>query len=318
MKSIVAVLLLAALASASSIDTFRQWSLVHNKVYTGKEEARRFAIFKENLAKIERLNLDESSARFAPNKFSDLTEEEFKVMYVNGLKSTKKTLGANLMVKADGVTASADYRDRLPMVKDQAQCGSCWAFSAIANMEGQLYMNNGKVVTALSEQQLVSCDKSNSGCNGGLMTAADAYACKNAITTSELYPYTSGKGVVSKCKNPIPEGVHKFSTYMEWDSISSDATFMGYLDKYGPLSVGIAAGTYYFQSYAGGVLTDSKACGKDLDHGVALVGYGTESGSDYWLVRNSWGPGWGESGYVKLARGINMCSINEMVSSIVY
>jgi C1A family cysteine protease len=315
MKAFIAVLVLAAVATASNIDTFRAWQRAHGKVYTVAQEARRFAIFKENLAIIERLNLDSKLARFGVNKFSDLTTAEWAKIYVSGFKSERRA--SIHAVEADSVTANNDYRNYLPAVKDQAQCGSCWAFSAVANMEGQTYKTNGGTVVSLSEQQLVSCDKSDSGCNGGLMATADNYAIKAGMTSEASYPYTSGTGRVAACKSPLPTIVAKFKSVHDWGTISSDATMINYLDTYGPLSVAIAASTYYFQSYTSGILDDADACGTDLDHGVTLVGYGTEGGVNYWTIRNSWGQSWGDEGYVKFIRGKDMCLVNEAVSSIV-
>eukprot|EP00727_Mastigamoeba_balamuthi_P014086 m51a1_g930 putative cysteine peptidase precursor (312) ;mRNA; r:211903-212838 len=310
MKAIIAVLVLAAVASASSVDAFRSWAKAHGKVYTASEAKYRLHVFEENQAVVNRLNMENHGARFGLNKFSDLTNAEFKALYTTRLQGR---IPADFAVVADSNDDSLDMRPWLPAVKDQAQCGSCWAFSAIANAEGAWYRKNQEVVS-LSEQQLVSCDKTDSGCNGGLMTNADTYILQNGLATEAAYPYVSGSGSVPSCKSFTAK--YQFSTSKDLGEVKSDETVISYLKQYGPLSVAIEADTSVFQNYNTGIL-DSTKCGTNLDHGVALVGYGTENGKQYWTVRNSWGSSWGENGYIRLARGKNMCGINSMLSTIV-
>eukprot|EP00727_Mastigamoeba_balamuthi_P012150 m51a1_g7558 putative cysteine peptidase precursor (313) ;mRNA; f:116058-116996 len=311
MKTIVAVLVLAALASASSVDTFRTWAKAHGKVYTATEEKYRMHVFEENTAIVNRLNMESHGAIFAPNQFSDLTREEFKALYTTDLHIHQH---GDIAVVADRhADDSLDMRSWLPAVKDQAQCGSCWAFSAIANAEGAWYKKNHEVVM-LSEQQLVSCDKQDSGCNGGLMTNADQYILQNGLATEQEYPYTSGMGTVPRCK-PFTARYH-FSDAKGFGAVASDDTIIAYLREFGPLSVAIQADADVFRNYKSGIL-DSKKCGTTLNHGVTLVGFGTENGTPYWIVRNSWGSAWGDAGHVRLARGKNTCGINGMLSSIV-
>eukprot|EP00727_Mastigamoeba_balamuthi_P004022 m51a1_g13617 putative cathepsin l (207) ;mRNA; r:1371-1991 len=204
-------------------------------------------------------------------------------------------------------------RPWLPAVKDQAHCGSCWAFSAVANAEGAWYLRHGEVVS-LSEQQLVSCDRGNSACRGGDMHEADQYIVRNGLATEQAYPYTSGSGAVAPCRAFTAE--HHFSSSKSLGSVRSDEDVIAYLKQYGPLSVAVDGGNDLFRYYDSGVL-DTTQCGTDLDHGVALVGYGSEGGKPYWTVRNSWGASWGEGGYIRLVRGKNMCGINSLLSTIV-
>eukprot|EP00727_Mastigamoeba_balamuthi_P012151 m51a1_g7559 putative cysteine protease (312) ;mRNA; f:117994-118929 len=310
MKAIIAVLVLAALASASSVDTFRMWAKTHGKVYTATEEKYRLHVFEENLAIINRLNMENHGASFAPNQFSDLTNAEFKALYTTELAARQP---GDIAVIPDSNKDELDMKSWLPPVKDQGQCGSCWAFSAIANAEGAWYKKNEKVVS-LSEQQLVSCDKQDSGCDGGLMATADQYILKNGLASEEDYPYASGTGSVPRCKAFTSKC--QFSNAKDFRSVSSDDTIISYMKQYGPLSVAIQADSSVFQNYKSGIL-DSKKCGTSLNHGVTLVGYGTEDGVDFWTVRNSWGSSWGEKGYIRMARGKNTCGINGMLSTIV-
>eukprot|EP00727_Mastigamoeba_balamuthi_P006684 m51a1_g2636 putative cysteine peptidase precursor (312) ;mRNA; r:583622-584557 len=310
MKAVIAILLLAAAASASSVDSFRAWAKAHGKMYTASEEKLRLHVFEENLAIINRLNLENHGAAFGLNKFSDLTNEEFKALYTSKLQARQP---GDFAVIADSNEDSLDMKSWLPAVKDQAQCGSCWAFSAIANAEGAWYLKNHEVV-ALSEQQLVSCDKTDSGCNGGLMSNADKYIVANGLASEKAYPYVSGSGSVPRCQAFTAQ--YHYTSNKAFGKVSSDETIISYLKQYGPLSVAIEADQSVFQSYSSGIL-DSTRCGTTLDHGVTLVGYGTENGTPFWTVRNSWGSSWGENGYIRLARGKNMCGINGMLSTIV-
>merc|ERR1712080_44130 len=183
-------------------------------------------------------------------------------------------------------------------VKNQGQCGSCWSFSTTGALEGAWEIATGKLVS-LSEQQFVDCDTKDSGCQGGLMDYAFAYAEKNAICTESSYKYTATDGTckASTCTTGIPKGgVTGFK-----DVAADDEQALMDAVAQQPVSIAIEADKSVFQLYASGVLTGR--CGSSLDHGVLAVGYGTESGQAYWKVKNSWGSSWGDEGYVKIFRG---------------
>merc|ERR1711964_158940 len=165
-------------------------------------------------------------------------------------------------------------------------------------LEGAWEIASGNLVS-LSEQQFVDCDKVDSGCNGGLMDNAFEFAEKNAICTETSYPYTAkgGSCKASSCTVGIPKG--GVTGYKDVTA-DSEQDLMSALNKQ-PVSIAIEADKSVFQLYSSGVL--SGTCGTNLDHGVLAVGYGTENGTDYWLVKNSWGSSWGDEGYVKLLRG---------------
>jgi len=187
-------------------------------------------------------------------------------------------------------------------VKDQGQCGSCWAFSSTGGLEGQWQMATGNLVS-VSEQQLVDCDKVDSGCSGGLMDNAFKFYESSTIASEASYPYKAKGG---KCKSnyqvAIPQGgVTGFT------DVSSEADLLDAVSTVGPISVAIEADQSSFQMYSSGVLTGN--CGTSLDHGVLAVGFGTLDGSDYWKVKNSWGGSWGQSGYILIERGTNKCGI---------
>merc|ERR1712160_132240 len=178
-------------------------------------------------------------------------------------------------------------------VKNQASCGSCWAFSSTGGMEGAHFVASGKLLS-FSEQQLVSCSKLNHACNGGSMALAFRFYKSHAAVLEADYPYTSVKATGYAMVTP-----------------NDSAQLKAALDK-GPVSVAIEADKIAFQAYQSGVLTGS-ACGTQLDHGVLAVGYGTENGTPYYLVKNSWGATWGAAGYIKIGieSGAGVCGIQE-------
>lgn len=193
-------------------------------------------------------------------------------------------------------------------VKNQGQCGSCWAFSATGALEGQHFRSTGKLVS-LSEQNLVDCSESygNHGCNGGLMDQAYKYVKENnGIDTEEGYPY---EGVDCECQfNPSDIG----ATVIGFEDLpcGDEDNLKNVVANIGPVSVAIDASHISFQFYSGGVYYEPDCSSDKLDHGVLVVGYGTDNSQDYWLVKNSWATTWGDKGYIKMARNKdNHCGI---------
>jgi C1A family cysteine protease len=272
------------------------------KRYNSMEEMEtRFAIFRKNMINIISHNSDANqNFTMGVNQFTDLTPDEFRMLYVSGLKDEVGSYGCKTFTSsASGAPATMDWRTKgaVTSVKDQGQCGSCWSFSSTGAVEGAWAISKGQL-TDLSEQELVDCATGISygshGCNGGQMEGAFKFVIENGQCTLSSYPYTAKDGTCQKCT--AVAHISSCSDVKPNDQLSLKAAVAQQ-----PVAVAIEADTRYFQSYSGGIL-DSSSCGTSLDHGVLAVGYGEENGQKYWLVKNSWGTTWGDKGYVKIAR----------------
>jgi cathepsin L len=260
------------------------------------------------------------------NQFTDLTSDEFKSKYVGGpLETFVGSFGCkSFSSSASGAPASVDWRSKgvVNSVRDQGQCGSCWAFATTANAESVWAISKGQLLD-LSEEFLVDCASGvgyfNMGCNGGNPDSAFKYMINYGQCSEASYPYKAGTtktaGACQKCA-AAPVHFSSCSDVAPNDQVSLKAAVAKQ-----PVVIAIEADTRYFQSYSGGIL-DSVSCGTNLDHAVEIVGYGEENGQKYWNVRNSWSYTWGELGYVRILRSdstndIGICGIAAQPSFLV-
>ncbi|XP_048136787.1 senescence-specific cysteine protease SAG39-like [Rhodamnia argentea] len=297
------------LQEATMRERHEQWMVRHGRMYAdAAEKERRFSIFKDNVEHVESSNKDGSKPyKLAVNAFADLTSKEFKASRTGYKCSSSPRPASAKPFRYESVTvvpASMDWRKKgaVTPVKDQGQCGCCWAFSAVAAMEGITQLTTGKLIS-LSEQELVDCDTSgqDQGCGGGLMDDAFEFIISNhGLTTEANYPYQAVDNTCNARK--AASSAAKITGYEDVPSNSESALLKAVAHQ--PISVAIDAGESDFQLYSSGVFTGE--CGTSLDHGVTAVGYGTsEDGTKYWLVKNSWGTGWGEEGYIRMKREID-------------
>jgi hypothetical protein len=212
--------------------------------------------------------------------------------------------------------------DACTPVKDQGQCGGCWAFSATETVESIISIENGTTPVALSTQQLVSCSSAygNAGCNGGWYYYAWNYLQVNAQETEASYPYSSGSknfGITGTCTANEALGVVKTDSPTDYVKVGRTVAEIQSALNLQPTSIAIDASMPIFQSYTGGVITNASLCGTTLDHAVVAVGYGTDAttGIAYFIVRNSWGSSWGLGGFVYLeaTNYPGMCGMNSKV-----
>jgi len=307
-----------------ALPLFNDFIETYGKSYSGDVEYwHRYQIFVENLKLANQRNEQEGSEVHGVTKFMDLTPIEFK-KYLGFIPSEYMGEVAIADIESSGASycgtaTDCDYSTlgSVTPVKDQGQCGSCWAFSATEAVESAWFYA-GKTLPILSPQEIVDCDKTDGGCNGGDTPTAYEFVIKEGGLESEAsYPYTAKNG---NCKFNSSKVVATISSY-KWAippcntaathacTNQDEAGLLTFVKNTGPVSICVDAEPW--QTYTSGVYGGAGCLYGyyDLDHCVHLTGYGVENGKQYWLVKNSWGTNWGEKGYIKLAFGSNVCGV---------
>lgn len=328
MPRVSAIACLASLGVAVSPDVeekFQEFEAQFGKNYATSDREARLAVFQKNLIRIDELQQSEQgSATYSHlTPFADLSEEEFSAR--QGFKGQSKNAHSTVSTMKRDLPSDFDWRPKgaVNPIKDQGQCGSCWAFATVANIEGAGFVTTGQLVS-LSEQDLMDCDTQtgtdthgdaygpDDSCDGGLPEWAYASMIDNnfGLELESEYPYTASKG---SCHATVDK---EKAFVGEWTDLSQDEDDLAAdLMQYGPLALGINAATLQF--YSGGV-TDppSYQCDpKALDHGVSAVAFGIDGGQKYWTIRNSWGGSWGEQGYFRIIRGTGSCGLNTAMTT---
>ena len=309
-----ALLVVLATVEATTKD-FEAFKAKYNRKYESPaEEQKRLRIFTENMKKAAHLQSVNPLATFGANEFADMSAAEFKIRHSGEahfkvLAQRRKNAPVKDMFTAEQVKATAssiDWRAKgaVTYVKNQGQCGSCWSFSTTGSIEGQWFLA-GHPLVAVSEQELVSCDTTDSGCNGGLMDNAFAWlvsAQGGNIATEASYPYVSGGGNVPSCALPKTTGANIVG---HEDLPQSESQMATWMSTNGPISIGVDATSW--QTYTGGIMTN--CISSQVDHGVLAVGFDNTNSPPYWIIKNSWAASWGESGFIRIQKGTNQCLI---------
>jgi len=264
------------------------------------------SLFKQARKEIEEHNAQNPTSTMGHNQFSDWSDEEFQQTL--GFLALDPLKGGEYGTFTPTDEDSVDWvaKGAVTGVKNQGSCGSCWSFSTTGSMEGAHFIKTGELLS-LSEQQLVDCSHNgNLGCMGGMMDRAFTWTETHPLETETDYPY-QGWTILKGCREDTSKGKVAVSSFVDVTPQDSDALKAAIAQ--GPVSVAIQANQKVFQRYSGGIITAD--CGTKLDHGVLAVGYGTDNGTAYYKVKNSWGPDWGEDGYVRIAitDGAGMCGI---------
>lgn len=291
-------------------DAWISWKQTHGRLYASQtEESHRKSVFTTNYNHIQTTNANPKfTFTLGLNQFSDLSSKEFVKQYT-GLRGVSEQ--KNVVQLDESVSQSSrdwNYEGAVTGPKNQGQCGSCWSFSSSGAVEGLYKIKTGSLIS-LSEQQQIDCDTRDKGCDGGLMDYAFRYIALYGIQTEADYPYEERVG---PCRYNSAKIVTKLRGYGDV-AVDSPSQLVAALSAQ-PVSVAIAAGL--LQSYRGGIFNDW-TCGEQLDHGVLATGYGTESGVNYWIVKNSWGATWGEAGFFRMERnayGVGICGITRSAS----
>lgn len=292
--------------------SFVSWMRSTNQFFTGNDYQLRFGIYMSNARLVQEHNAHKSF-KLSLNKFAAYTPAEYSALLGFRQEHSEKSSPSSPINTAVTGDEEVDWRKKnvVEPIRDQGQCGSCWAFSAIQGCESAFAITTNTLLK-FSEQNLVDCVTKCNGCNGGLMTTAIDYVIRmqNGMFSAETdYPY---KAVAGKCKFTYAPPIGKVTGYLNVIKYSeTDLAMM--IAQNGPACVAIDASHYTFQLYSYGIYDEKSCSSTSLDHGVGCVGYGTYDDVAYWIVRNSWGESWGEDGYIRMIKDKNnQCGIATM------
>jgi len=310
---------------AGNVFLFEEFIQTYGKTYPNENTYwHRYQIFVENLKLADQRNQLEGAPVHGVTKFMDLTPIEFK-KYLGFIPSEYMERASLAMPNSAATFCGAnnatdcDYAKLgfVTAVKDQGQCGSCWAFSATEAVETATFLA-GKTLPILSPQEIVDCDKTDGGCNGGDTPTAYEFVIKEGGLESEAsYPYTAKDGTCKFDKTKVVATISSYKWAIQPCNTAAthncdnqdEAGLWTFVQNSGPVSICVDAEPW--QTYRSGIFSSATCLHGyyDLDHCVHLTGYGQEAGKKYWLVKNSWGTNWGESGYIRVAYGSNLCGI---------
>ncbi|XP_022657927.1 zingipain-2-like [Varroa destructor] len=325
---VFALLLSRALANPTVLAKWENFKVQHAKQHPPHEEPERMEAFLKKDAEIEAHNVryaagQESYSR-QHSQYSDLTHEEFRKYALGFVPAVNASEIPHVDLEMmPGLPESFDWREQgiLTPVKNQRYCGSCYAFSAASLLESYIKWKN-QMDLDLSEQDIIDCSyktyaggRFNNGCRGGWPSAVLQYYNSKDIVLENTYPYTSGKnGRHGSCMlyEPI-NNVVKGKLHVRHIRVRDENRIREILVSKGPLIIALAADNKwkrFFDDLGDGVYDNDESVNARPNHAVLLVGYGTQQGKDYWIIKNSWGDKWGVNGYGKIRRGRNMCGIN--------
>ncbi|XP_031425837.1 cathepsin K-like [Clupea harengus] len=295
-----------------ALDTaWEDWKSTHQKGYFGLgEEAIRRTIWEKNMQLIEAHNQEYElgilTYELGMNHLGDMTTEEVVATMTGFRPDMEEEINSTFVPDSKAAPSSIDYRAKgyVTPVKNQGSCGSCWAFSAVGALEGQL-RKKGKKLVDLSPQNLVDCVGQDTGCNGGWMTYAFDYVRRKGIATEKVYPYT---GRNERCRHDSSMNGASCRRYRNIKKEDEKMLELA-LSQIGPISVAINIQSS-FHFYKKGIYNDRRCNPKRLTHAVVAVGYTP----GYWIVKNSWGTDWGAKGYIYMKKDRNICGIANMAS----
>lgn len=311
------VLAASSLSDDFVLDEFTRFLQLYPRDYSGQNFAERIENFRDNLERIHKHNSEGHSYTLGINEFADWTFEEFRQKKLMAPQNCSATGSAKLKLPEPVLPRFVNWTARgvVQGVKNQRDCGDCWAFSTIGTLEAHWALHTHSPPLNLSEQQLVDCagNFNNFGCNGGLPSQAFEYIkYAGGVTSESEYPYTAEDGT---CRTDIPR--YAFApfgsaniTYQDEEELAAAVAFVG------PVSIAFEV-MDDFMLYSGGIYNNA-TCSKSpsmVNHAVVAVGYDdTNPSQEYWIVKNSWGTGWGLEGYFWIAKGSNMCGLADCAS----